>query len=59
MKFFLHINKKVQGKNSKEKSLPKSAQIFFCMAVCFRLSALLIIAIRISKLINDIPNVTI
>ena len=49
-KFFLHINKQVQGKNSREKILTGSAQIFLYACFSFRLSPRLNIDRRIIKL---------
>ena len=49
MKFFLHINKQVKGKISKEKFLTGSAQIFLYVCFSFRLSPPLNIDRRITK----------
>ena len=50
MKFFLHINKQVNGKNSREKILTGSAQIFLYGCFSFRLSPRLNIDRRITKI---------
>ena len=50
MKFFLHIIKQVKGKNSREKFLTGSAQIFLYACFSFRLSPRLNIDNRITKI---------
>ena len=50
MKFFLHINKQVKGKNSREHFLTGSAQIFLYACFSFRLSPRLNIDRRITKI---------
>ena len=50
MKFFLHINDQVKGKNSREKFLTGSAQIFLYVCFSFRLSPRLNIDRRITKI---------
>ena len=50
MKFFLHINKQVKGKKSKEKFLTESAQIFLYACFSFRLPPRLNINRRITKI---------
>ena len=58
MKFFLHINKQVKGKTSKEKFLTGSSQIFWDACFTFRLSRRLNIDRRITKIgTNDGYNV--
>ena len=50
MKFFLHINKQVKGKNSREIFLTGSDQIFLYACFSFRLSPRLNIDRRITKI---------
>ena len=57
MKFFLHINQQVKGKNSKAIFLTGSGQVFCYACLTFRLSPRLIIATKTLQLINCIPCV--